>query len=409
MRRGEVSSDTETVKILWAVSSVGKGHVMRDMAIARQLAALAEIEIDWIAPYPAAEFLEGRGHRVLPCSSRLAGSGRAYERVFAGCSEEFNLMDYIRVESKLHRADFEASSSAWVDSDYSVVVGDEAFWLLSGFASRWGEKPAPFVFLTDFIGTRAMRWRPNDLWTAWKSNLGFSMSHMGPDVYVYIGEAEEIPSERLGFLLPRRRNWATKHCRFVKPVLGFDPREVPDKGMLRRNLGLPETAPLFLATVGPEGDRARRVAVIEETFWDLKRDCPDASFILVSPEPAGAPWIRHHRFLDRLYEYFAASDLVITQSGYGKVAELSALGTPFIAVPLDYHFEQEHFMRHRMDHYGVGRLLTMRDHTPPQIAEAARELIGRRAPTLEVDSGREVAEIILDAAGKDRASRQAQG
>jgi len=66
----------------------------------RQLEALAEVEIDWIAPYPAAEFLEGRGHRVLPCSSALAGSGRAYEGVFAGCSEEFNLMDYIRVESR---------------------------------------------------------------------------------------------------------------------------------------------------------------------------------------------------------------------------------------------------------------------------------------------------------------------
>jgi hypothetical protein len=69
------------MRILWAVSSVGKGHVVRDIAIAKQLERLADVEIDWIAPYPAAEFLESRGHRVLDCSSRLAGSGRAYERV----------------------------------------------------------------------------------------------------------------------------------------------------------------------------------------------------------------------------------------------------------------------------------------------------------------------------------------
>jgi hypothetical protein len=89
---------------------------VRDIAIARQLGALADVEIDWIAPHPAGEFLERRGHRVLDCSSRLAGSGRVYQRVFAECTDEFNLMDYIRAESKLHRRDFEVSSAAWAAS-----------------------------------------------------------------------------------------------------------------------------------------------------------------------------------------------------------------------------------------------------------------------------------------------------
>jgi UDP:flavonoid glycosyltransferase YjiC (YdhE family) len=229
---------------------------------------------------------------------------------------------------------------------------------------------------------------------------------MGPDVYVYIGEAEEIPSERLGFLLPSRRKWAQKHCRFAKPIVSFDPHSVPDKRTLRRDLGLPEAATLFLATVGPEGNHAERVAAIEQTFEQLRGNLSDAHFIMVSPEPGATPWIRYHRFLDHLYQYFAASDLVITQSGYGKVAELSALGTPFIAIPLDYHFEQEHFMRCRMDHYGVGHLVTMRDHAPQEIAETARKLMERQAPKLDVDSGREVAEIILNAARGDHSSRQ---
>jgi hypothetical protein len=315
-------------------------------------------------------------------------------------------MDYIRAEAKLHKRDFEVSSVAWAGNDYDVLVGDEAFWLLSGFASRWGEKPAPFVFLTDFIGTRAMRCRLKDFFTAWTSNFGFSMSHMGPDVYVYIGEAEEIPSERLGFLLPNRRKWAMKHCRFVKPIVGFDPRGLPDKGALKRDLDLPEAAPLFLATVGPEGQHAQRVAVIEKTFEQMRSSFSDAHFIMVSPEPGAAPWIRYSRFLDRLHEYFAASDLVITQSGYGKVAELSALGTPFVAIPLDYHFEQEHFMRCRMEHYGVGDLVTMRDHTPQEIAETARKLMARPTPKLDADSGREVAEIVLNAA-REAAPRRA--
>jgi hypothetical protein len=127
------------MRILWAVSSVGKGHVIRDIAIVSQLEALADVEIDWLAPYPADGYLRRRGYRVLECSSRLAGSGKAYEQVFSRAKEEFNLMDYIRVETKLHKSDFAVSAAAWGENDYAVIVGDEAFWLLNGFASRWAD------------------------------------------------------------------------------------------------------------------------------------------------------------------------------------------------------------------------------------------------------------------------------
>ena len=187
--------------------------------------------------HPAGDFLRQRGHHVLEASSQLAGSGKAYEQVFAQCSDEFNLMDYIRVETKLHKRDFEVSAASWAGKDYDAIVGDEAFWLLSGFSSRWGEKPAPFVFLTDFIGTKAMRLRLKDVIKAWFNNLGFSMSHMGPDTYVYIGQAEEIPNERLGFLLPRRREWAKKHCRFVKPIVSFDRRDATGKTDVEKEAG----------------------------------------------------------------------------------------------------------------------------------------------------------------------------
>jgi len=49
-----------------------------------------------------------------------------------------------------------------------------------------------------------MRLRSSDMFTAWSNNLGFMMSHMGPDVYVYIGDAEEIPDE----LLSKSISWA---------------------------------------------------------------------------------------------------------------------------------------------------------------------------------------------------------
>jgi hypothetical protein len=386
------------MKILWAVSSVGKGHVMRDMAIANRLELSGDADIDWLAPSPAGVFMRQRGHHVLEESSRLAGSGKIYDRVFADCSDEYNLMEYIRVETKLHKHDFMVSREAWEKTAYDVIVGDEAFWLLSGFSSKWGKKPAPFVFITDFIGTRAMRPRITDRFTAWKNNLGFSFSHMGPDEYLFIGNPAEIPDERLGLFLPNRRKWAKTHCRFVKPVIGFDPSKTMARGLLRNNLGLPEEQKIFLAVVGPEGNVRARADAMEQVFGHLKKDFPEAVFIMVCPEKRGIDWIEYHRFLDPLHHYFAASDFVITQSGYGKVAELSALGIPFIAIPLNYHFEQEFFMGCRIDHYKTGTLMTLRDTSAEKMADFAKQAMHLPVPRIATDDGSEIAGIILNAA-----------
>ena len=383
------------MRILWAVSSVGKGHIMRDIAIVTQLRRMTDAEIDWLAPDPAGEFLASRGYRVLECSAQLAGSGKTYAAVFATCTDEFNLMDYIRAETRLHMHDFNVSAQCWRTGAYDIIVGDEAFWLLTGFSSKPSAKPAPFVFLTDFIGTRAMRPRLRDMFTAWYNNCGFALSFRGPDVYIYIGSPGEIPAERFGLLLPSRRKWAQRHCRFVKPIVNFDPESLADKKALRTQLGLAEDK-VFLAIVGPEGDHARRLAQLEKVFEVLRADFPAAHFIVVSPADGTKQWIEYHRYLDKLYEYFAISDFVVIQSGYGKVAELSSLGVPFIAIPLDYHFEQEYMMAHRLKHFGVGRLMTLRDHPPGIIAREIKEAVAKEVQRVPVDAGSEVAGIILE-------------
>jgi hypothetical protein len=207
------------MKLLWAVSSVGLGHVMRDLAIVAQLKERAAAQVDWLAPPPAGDFLRQRGYNVLPQSDQLAGSGRLYAQIFAERTDDFNLMPYTQADTRLHRHDFMVSAASWRDAGYAAIVGDEAFWLLTGFASGWCSKPAPFVFLTDFVGTRAMTSRLLERLQSWYHNLRFTFSHRGPDVYLYIGSAQEIPDERLGFLLPRRNEWAKRHCRFMSILL----------------------------------------------------------------------------------------------------------------------------------------------------------------------------------------------
>jgi hypothetical protein len=389
------------MRILWAVSSVGNGHIMRDIAIVSQLQRLADVEIDLLVPDPGGAFMRHRGFDVLDYSGQLSGSGKAYAQVFDSSTNAFNLMRYIKADTRLHKHDFLVSKKAWEDKTYGVIVGDEAFWLLTGFASRWAKKPAPFIFLTDFIGVKSLQPSMRNNLFAWYNNLKFSMSFMGPDIYIYIGEAGEIPDEKMGFLLPNRRSWAKYHCRFVRPIVNFDLATLPGKLTLREQLGLPVNKILFLATVGPDGDYKKRTIDIEAVLKLLKRECPDAYFILVTPEAGRKDWIQYHGYLDRLYEYFAAADFVITQSGYGKVAELTALGIPFIAIPLDFHFEQEYVMAQRLDHYGVGRIVTLRNNSHQAIAAMVLQHMGQEVHRVAVDNGTEVARIILEAAKKN--------
>jgi UDP:flavonoid glycosyltransferase YjiC (YdhE family) len=86
------------------------------------------------------------------------------------------------------------------------------------------------------------------------------------------------------------------------------------------------------------------------------------------------------------------------------VVELSALGVPFVAIPLDYHFEQEYVMAHRLKHYGVGKLITLRDHSPNEIAEAAKQAVGRPVQRVPTDNGTEVSQILLDVARSHKIS-----
>lgn len=384
------------MKVLWALSSVGKGHIMRDFAIVNQLKRIIDVDIDWLAPYPANTFIRSYGFNVLECSSLLEGSGKIYEQVFSNCSDEFNLIDYISADTKLHRQDFSVSLTAWKKNKYDLIIADEAFWLLSGFGSGWSEKPCPFIFLTDFVGTKPMHFRIRDIFISWINNLKFSFSFHVPDIFIYIGNEREIPDDSLGFLLPNRRNWAQNHCNFVKPIVNFDPKSIESKNQIRKKLNLPEGRKIFLATVGPEGNFIQRISVIEEVFENLKQDFPDAFFIINGSESGTKCWIHYHKYLDGLFNYFAASDFVITQSGYGKIVELCALGIPFIAIPLDFHFEQEYIMRHRLDYYGVGKIVTMRDNNPKSITKIVRQIMNVNIPGIEVDKGYEVSKIILD-------------
>jgi spore coat polysaccharide biosynthesis predicted glycosyltransferase SpsG len=54
-------------KVLFISGSIGLGHVMRDLAIARAMRECCPgIEIVWLAALPASQVVEEYGERLLP-------------------------------------------------------------------------------------------------------------------------------------------------------------------------------------------------------------------------------------------------------------------------------------------------------------------------------------------------------
>jgi hypothetical protein len=58
--------------------------------------------------------------------------------------------------------------------------------------------------------------------------------------------------------------------------------------------------------------------------------------------------------------------------------ELVAARRPFVYFPLQHHWEQQHFVSHRLDHYRAGVRMDYASSTPADLATAMLASFGRR-------------------------------
>jgi UDP-N-acetylglucosamine:LPS N-acetylglucosamine transferase len=67
--------------------------------------------------------------------------------------------------------------------------------------------------------------------------------------------------------------------------------------------------------------------------------------------------------------------------------ELVAAGRPFVALPLESHFEQQFHVRHRLHRYGARTSMQFAEATPERLADAIGDLAGTAPDYLPVDGG----------------------
>ena len=266
------------------------------------------------------------------------------------------------------------------ETSYDLWVGDES-WEVDHFLHENPErKIAPYAFLTDVVGFLPVdpEGDPREVELCADYNAEMiehreRFPHVR-DRSVFIGGFDELPDASLGAGLPggARLDRAVVHQRPVRrPVRPGAP--TAGRSRLRRELGYGTGYPLYVAAVGgtavgPGPARADRRGVRAGAQGGAGRTDGDGD--RPAARPRAAPGRRGHgqgrATSTPLFEHLACADVAVVQGGLSTTMELVAARRPFVYFPLAHHWEQQHFVAHRLDHYGAGVRMDYASTTPPR-------------------------------------------
>jgi len=398
-------------RALFVSSPIGLGHVQRDLAVARELRRLVPgLEIEWLAQHPVTRVLEENGECIHPLSARLASESRHVESEMTG-EHELPVFDTYRSMDEILLANFFVFLEAARRTPYDLWIGDEA-WELDHFLHETPElKTAPYAWLTDVVG-----FLPADRETATEREVFLTADYNAElvehvarfpsvrDVSIFIGSPDDAPPDSFGPGLPSIRDWTAANHDCVGYIRYFDPEALGDRAALRARFGFGTDERVAVAAVGGTSVGSGLLRRIIDA-WPLVRDLvPDLRLVVVSGpriDPAGLfqlPGVDYRGYVHNLYEQFAAADLALVQGGLSTTMELVALKKPFLYFPLKDHFEQQRYVAHRLERYGVPEWVRLQlDRADAaSIAEAARQVLDTPVSYRDVEGGgaRQTAERI---------------
>ena len=368
-------------RALWVSSPIGLGHVLRDIAIARSLReTVDDLEIHWLAQPPVTAVLEAEGEIVHPASAELSSEAAHWES--EATHHDLHAFYAFRRMDEILCANYMLFDDVVRDTSYDLWIGDES-WEVDHFLHENPErKIAPFAFLTDVIGFLPVDPsgdpREADLCADYNAEM---IEHLARFPYVrdrsvFIGGFDELPDASFGAGLPNIRDWAEQWYTAVPYVIPFDPAPYRRTNALRRRLGYGTGYPLYVAAVGGTAVGRDLLELTAEAFALVRKEQPDARMVMVTGprlNPAQLPDVEGMDklgYVPSLFEHLACADVAIVQGGLSTTMELVAARRPFIYFPLANHWEQQHFVSHRLDHYNAGRRMDFATTDPRDLATA---------------------------------------
>ncbi len=390
-------------------SPIGLGHARRDLAIARSLRERRpDIRIRWLAQDPVTRALEGAGEEVHPASAWLANESTHLE---AECGEhELDAFEAIRRMDDILVNNFMVLSDVLDDEPVDLVVADES-WETDHFLHENPElKRGAFAWLTDFVG-----WLPmpaggerQALLTADYNAEMIEHRERFPwvrDRSVFVGSPEDVVPGTFGPDLPSIREWTEREFDFAGYVSGFTPPSDEERSRLRDTLGFEEDETVCLVAVGGTAVGSGLLHRVLDAVPAARRSRADLRFVVVAgpridprslPQREGATVLG---YVPDLWRHLAACDVAVVQGGLTTCMELTAARRPFLYVPLRNHFEQNHHVRHRLERYGAGTLLSYERLVEPD-ALCAELLTTLARPVtsapVETDGAARAADLLVD-------------
>jgi len=387
-------------RALYISSPIGLGHARRDVAIADELRKLhPDLEIDWLAQDPVTRVLAARGERIHPASAHLANESAHIESESA--EHDLHAFQAIRRMDEILLANFMVFDDLVRDEQYDLWIGDEA-WELDYYLHENPElKRAAYVWLTDFVG-----WLPVEDEGRITADYNAEMiQHIARfprvrDRALFVGNADDVVSDRFGPGLPLIRDWTEQHFEFPGYITGFDPSEVGD----RDAVGYRDDERVCIVTVGGSGVGASLLRRVIAAFPEAKERVPDLRMIVVAGPRMDPNELPQHdglevrAYVHDLYQHLAACDLAVVQGGLTTSMELTANRRPFLYFPLRHHFEQNFHVCHRLERHHAGRRMDFETDGPAEIAAAISEEIGRRVDyrAVETDGAARAASSIAE-------------
>jgi pimeloyl-ACP methyl ester carboxylesterase/predicted glycosyltransferase len=366
-------------RALYVCSPIGLGHAQRDLAIARELRKLRpDLEIDWLAQHPVTAVLEAAGETVHPASKLMANESAHIESEMG--EHDLHVFQAWREMDEILLANFMLFHDVVRDDRYDLWLGDES-WEVDYYLHENPElKAAPYVFMTDFVG-----WLPIDDSPASREAYvaadynDENIRHVERypyvrDAAVFVGSKDDIVPRHFGPDLPFMPDWIDRHFDFPGYVLPFDPADYADTERQRRELGLDPSRPLIVASVGGSGVGIHLLRKIAAAFAELRKDVPEARLLLVCGpriDPAAVEAVEGMEVVGYVHDLFrtlACCDLAVVQGGLTTTMELVANRRPFIYIPLQNHFEQNHHVVHRLRRYGAPEPTPYDEATPTRLA-----------------------------------------
>jgi hypothetical protein len=327
--------------------------------------------------------------RLMPEAGQWANENVPAENVSKGRGFQMNILKYLLLAKKEWENNVEVFRQVTSKERFDLIVGDETYEISVALKKRPSLKVAPFVIIYDFIGLDSMTKNPMEklgvyIWNRmWAKD--YKRDSRFVDLTLFIGEEEDIPDKKFGFLLPNRRVWARiRSLKSTGYVFSFNPGGYTDKGKIRAKLGYGKEF-LVVCSIGGTSVGKDLLELCGQAYPIIRKKIPDIRMILVcgprlSAESLSVPEGTEVRgYVPNLYEHFAASDLAIVQGGGTTTLELTALRRPFLYFPLEDHSEQQIHVAGRLARHGAGVKILYSQTTPEILAEKIISNIGQEA------------------------------